>query len=232
MTKTIASIPTNWLSVVITALLVLLAILLNSNSTGYIRSGGEDDDGSGIGGTGRTLGLQHTGSFKPVLGMTKGNQEIRIINNPEIFAAPVTPPVEFSIVSLSQQNSSLSPARPTITFHAAQAPHSEQLSIQEALQHSLDTKALLHQFSDESAQSGNNDDTVAWQELKQMIAGEVEVEQPGLSATDNNSFEVENNIPTAEVFKRIQRPNLPPVLRIRPVERITVLPPRIKRMRI
>ncbi len=139
----------------IASLLALLLSLATYNSSGVIR-GGDEDEGSGVGGTGRTFqtheptgsGLGGTG-FRPYLGYSnsadKETGEIEIIQHPQDKNLSVAQSISDSFVNLKQPTPLL--AEPI--DHSIVVADSEQvtrdsapISIAESIQWEIDSQII------------------------------------------------------------------------------------------
>lgn len=245
-------------------LLLLLAIILNTGSAGYWgRGGGDGDDGSGIGGTGRIPPSAGSGSgdsgfggtgLKPYLGRsTDQGMIIPLPATPENLreSAPVFDTAAFR-PSLDPLLTSV-PA-PVVAARPTEAVVSSgPIAISTELQFDIDSLGLLlatapiaeyrlshadsqhmavgspPEMLDENQAAGGR-----WAVLAQVAAeAETALQAPGDRTTmADATVSAETNRLREVISSRIQRPALPPVQRIRPVERISVLPPRILPMRI
>lgn len=234
--------------------LLLLLSLAQFSSNGVVRGG--DDEGSGIGGTGRTLspsgesGIGGTG-FKPFLGMNT-NHEIEILRNPaqksfaitaepQVLDAPPAPisPVATRVARVMREHD--------VTFN------SSTIDISEAVQNSLDINArTLAQFRDEllllansvHAESDNSaafaDETVTqavkWKDVAALL--EDSSARPKTLSANPDAINLANADLTSEEAgrsarpERIQRPELPPLQRVTPLQRSAILPPRVQPLRL
>lgn len=267
-------------------LLVLLLSLLTYNSNGIIRGGGDDDEGSGLGGTGRSLnnfiepgagsGLGGTG-FRPYLGVNTNSDskpdEVLIIDRPQIEAnrdsdsglptaiAASHSGIQLPNLQIARRISSPvdNPAR--VANPGSFTRNSSAISIEESMQWELDQQVLnLEVAQNLLAEKRANDTateykemtqaeldpnpvantadhsadqepsgTISWASLVQQLNNHPETE------LDNLTQLSEEQTPTAEIMQRperIQRPALPPVQRIRPVQRAGLLPPRIRPLQL
>lgn len=277
-------------------LLVLLLSLLTYNSNGIIRGGGDDDEGSGLGGTGRSLnnfaepgagsGLGGTG-FRPYLGVnTSGDSkpaELVIIDRPQLGVGTESEADLPTAIAASQSGRQLpdsmmaaridtpldNPVR--VADPATFTRDSSAISIEESMQWELDQQVLTLEVAqnllaenrtsnaeaihaqltarepatsavtdrmDQSAepeQSGS----ISWANLVEQLNQQSSTEQSDSEQADSSAVRLAENseekTSTAEVMQRperIQRPALPPVQRIRPVQRAGLLPPRIRPLRL
>lgn len=229
---------------VLVLIVLLLILALTSNSTG-ITKGGDDDGGSGIGGTGRTLNLSASGMANPYLGMepadfqNSGNVAMEVFSIHELAAPSITDLLGPGFEDLSTP---LPAPVELLTF----PPLAEAgvIPVTVALQYKLDTRALIyHMPLDESLQDNaaiagypaadqtQEAPSGSWQILKMILTTN---SGNAASSINDETLQIadENDSRAPEHVRRIQRPELPPVQRIRPVERISVLPPRVKPLRI
>lgn len=284
--STIAATPTTPVLVVGVIMLLLLS-LLSYTSSGVIR-GGDEDEGSGFGGTGRMSvpssesGLGGTG-FKPYLGFNEQLNEIEI-NRPlrsEIAAtAPQSILTDLNISIEPRQQVLPEPVETAVVSQPAQSftRDSGPIEITEQIQRSFDanalqferlrasaassanlTKAPENSIKDELAQelkansssqllSENHTDlpqaespvdeqsesqespaSISWLTVAKFIA-----ESRDSKGVDINSLASLDNSDSAqdsvrvERPNRIQRPELPPIQRARPLQRLNILPPQVR----
>lgn len=191
-------------------LLILSVLLFSRVSIGYIRLGGDEDAGSGFGGTGwlggsgsgsdNETGLGGTGRHSP-LGVHWRTGEVLILHRESGTEAP-DPDVDGLRIPMTAPH----PLPPMPT----QAPLTTQRQGREA-----------------STPSG-------------AISIHEQIQRHWQYARLDMDFEP---IPTFDFAPapitaapdspvRIRRPDLPPLQRVRPVERISVLPPRVQPMRL
>ena len=135
----------NFLSLGLGLLALLILALLNVASTGVVRSGG-DDDGSGIGGTGRMLvpgggsGLGGTG-LKPFVGVNDvGN--IEILSSPSQSARSIASSLEFEIEPRIPVGVAPIASPVLVSDRDLISRDSVAIDISEELQRSLDRNAL------------------------------------------------------------------------------------------
>ena len=264
---------------------VLLAALLAFSSQ---ISRGDENEGSGIGGTGRTVvpgsesGLGGTG-FRPYLGSStdrsKGSAQPELVSREDANLPSIASPDAI----LVEQNTTASipaPEMPILRVVELITPSevtrsSSPISIVEQIQHDLDRDVFLLQQAAEyraeelegyvdspflplpghesasTDQSGTNTGTDAgrtdtaspgaastvtaselnWSSLAALLgqakpnsqASAKDNTSPGRSAHES---EMESN--RIHRPERIARPSLPPVQRVRPLQRPGLLPPRIR----
>ena len=124
------------------ALLFLALAALNTGSSGGIRFGGEEDEGSGFGGTGRMptggSGLGGTG-FKPFLGDT-GEVQIRYEPNAVVISRQV---VEEEIRRIPETETILPPVAVVSTSDFA-AEHTAEVAITDSIQRRLQRDAVIY----------------------------------------------------------------------------------------
>jgi len=135
----------NFLSLGLGLLALLILALLNVASTGVVRSG-DEDDGSGIGGTGRSLlpgggsGLGGTG-LKPFVGVNDvGN--IEILSSPSQSARSIASSVDFDIELRIPVGVAPIASPVLVTDRDLFSRDSVAIDISEELQRSLDRNAL------------------------------------------------------------------------------------------
>lgn len=205
--------------------------------------GSGEGGGSGFGGTG----------LRPFLGVNELNGEVEIIVSPSGAAgtnsAFVDTLFEPSLAALLSQV----PA-PVVSAREVSLPSSAPVNIADELQYSLDSQALFYatamvepfkldletglqpRTNDKSGSAPNDESNDAnaqpsWGVLASYIGNEDSSEiEPAVLQTD--STDIQSMTDRNMHPDKIQRPDLPPIQRIRPVERISVLPPRIQPMRI
>jgi hypothetical protein len=262
-------------------LLVLLLSLLTYSSNGIIR-GGDDDEGSGLGGTGRSLndfiepgagsGLGGTG-FRPYLGINTNSDsktaELVIITRPLLGAdrdsdsrLPTAIAASHSGTQLPQAQDARRINSPVETPARVADPDtftrdSSAIRIEESMQWELDQQALILETRqnlltekppalDEAAKQAQLDansvsgavdtsagteqgDTISWASLVQQLGDDPGTEAAILAENSDTQATTAETILRPE---RIQRPALPPVQRIRPVQRAGLLPPRIRPLQL
>ena len=260
------------------AALLLCALALSFGSNGVVKNG-DEDDGSGLGGTGRMLapggesGLGGTG-FKPYLGMSDSGS-LRIVDT---AAAAIEPLVaDISIPADASQPVLVAPVESPFEIAASSAitTDSSAIHIAEAIQRDADTNVLLmtrgkidnhsgivveqavvpdfgrlqenaditartpesesqahaenQKLGNAASAEANQDDEdhdLSWNALLGALRN-----QPQSSQTTESvaSYGTEARIARPE---RVQRPVLPPVQRVRPIQRAGLLPPPIRPLRL
>ena len=252
-----ASLPHSPLRVApgIALFLLLLLAFLQYSASGVMR-GGDDDEGSGIGGTGRTLwpagegGIGGTG-LKPFLGMTD-TQEVEILRDPASRQSAVIQPVNNAAPSQSQTRPAAIPAAPRValvTRDFEKTIDSSAIDISESIQSSLDINALalaqmraeltsqrfsVHTATMDKHDLQNSTDT-SWQSLAQQLNAATDADRSrqhtklsSLASVDYSTEEA-NRLARPE---RVQRPQLPPLQRVSPLQRTAILPPRVQPLRL
>ncbi|MEX2131105.1 MAG: hypothetical protein WD772_06425 [Pseudohongiellaceae bacterium] len=241
-------------SILLLALLFVLMLILNTGSTGYVRGGGDGDEGSGIGGTGRQgiLGGAGDGSesgfggtgFKPFLGVSIENGEVQIFDSQEIPEG-ITPVIAETLVKPTLIALTNEIEAPTVSRREFAISTRGEVSIDTAIQYDIDAMAqffvtlanvelipLLPYVSvDSQSESDADNRNGGWGVLSEYIsnaASAMPIESDSNNIAENSTQRQERGLQ----FEKIQRPELPPVQRIRPVERVSVLPPRVLPMRI
>ncbi|MCI5107593.1 MAG: hypothetical protein MRY76_12825 [Pseudomonadales bacterium] len=263
---TATTIKPRQLSLILPFLAALLcALLLNLGSSGNIRQGG-DDEGSGLGGTGRLpvpgseSGLGGTG-LKPFLGSRSETADTAPIEV-EVFYAP-----ESRKLALTQALELDIPVSREVEFAPLESPvqiaaassfsrDSAAIDINEQIQRDLDSNALAflqlknelvagHSSADLEAATDQQSETgavineashspavatetdLAWQAVASFFSQNSDEDQ------DNGVAGLETGSDRIERPDRVQRPELPPMQRIRPsVQRAGILPPRVKPLRL
>ena len=267
-----------WLAVGAALLAALLAF------SGQI-SRGDENEGSGIGGTGRTVvpgsesGLGGTG-FRPYLGSStdrsKGSAQPELVSREDDNLPSIASPDAI----LVEQNTTASIPAPEMPIPrvvelitpSEVTRSSSPISIVEQIQHDLDRDVFLLQQAAEyraeelegyvnspflplpehesasTAQSGTNTgsdagktdtaSTVAaselnWSSIAAMLGqanSDSQASTGGNTSLERSTNELEMASDRIHRPKRIARPSLPPVQRVRPLQRPGLLPPRIRPM--
>ena len=275
---------TDSLSFVLGILLLVLLLVLNYPSTGVVRG---DDEGSGIGGTGRAAqpgsGLGGTG-LKPFLSLSTQN-EIEIMRSAEQWDSAISESVGGHFEAETTAELSLVEPLFKLVSETAMTRDSSAIAIAESVQHEANSNAVyfqqLQQISEqlevsetipstqmrnfyqtlelaadlpattspdinaaESAlhtseptvadieQPNANNDAVSWKSFalflsenartQDVATSTAAVEEPGITAYTAGA-------PSRP--DKIQRPELPPVQRLRPIQRASILPPRVQPLR-
>jgi hypothetical protein len=244
---------------------LLCALLLNLGSNGNIRQGG-DDEGSGIGGTGRLpvpgseSGLGGTG-LKPFLGSHSDSSspdqallEVEVFYTTEARKLALTQSLELDIPASREVE--IAPLESPFQIAAASSftRDSSAIDINEQIQRDLDSNALAFlQLRDQAADyqrstdfnsanaqqpkaeadnnepspSGPQETDLAWQAVASFFSQNVDEDTDAVSS----ALEVDSG--RIERPERVQRPELPPMQRVRPsVQRAGILPPRVKPLRL
>jgi hypothetical protein len=217
---------------------LLLLALLNFSSTGFVRGG--DDDGSGIGGTGRMTapdsgsGFGGTG-FKPFVGMN-GDNELEILRSPAQLERAVTETVSktvnrtwytaFDAVAPTPVAPLASPV--AVVQERAITTDSSAIDITEQIQRAIDSNALYFHRQQQSALAVLGNETREQIEEFNGRAENETIDSTQLAAVASEGEAV------ARMHRpeRIHRPELPPVQRIQPIRPASILPPRIKPLRL
>lgn len=264
--------------------LLLLIALVTGSSTGVIR-GGDEDDGSGIGGTGRMptssggSGLGGTG-LKPFIGLNT-EHELEILIAPEQRESAVVNGLAASFETTSSVIADSIPTQAIVVANTQITRDSSAISISESIQHSIDTNALYFQRLQQqlyvsSSQASISESAAVADELdgaalslavsqdSELSEAEkglesvtesladtlIEPDQPlswGAVASylvanfdrDDIQFTERNDSETDEEStdrfvrpERLSRPELPPIQRVRPIQRIAILPPRVRPLQL
>ena len=254
------------------AAVVALLLGLNFGSAGVTR-GGDEDEGSGIGGTGRKAlpggesGLGGTG-LRPFVSIN-AEREVEATLHLRDDLTPVVDPRDLDIPPVMPVNSSVIAATALAAREVSFTRNSGPIDISEQIQRDLDSNALtFHRLRlsqdngpaqrEATARPDNTglaDDPVAGPELaardnadaaeEQRERRDAEVAATGdgrVSWQELAGFLAENAAADDEEDaashgeaqtrlsrpERLQRPELPQVQRVRPIQRAAVLPPRIK----
>ena len=241
------------------AALIALVLTLSNVSAGIIRGGGGDDEGSGIGGTGkrgpdgRPSGGEESGfggtGFRPFLGFNVETGEILILDSAPLGAGAgqrsdtgASVP-QIVTLSLTDFTPTLAPlpapvpvpgADPLPPFNSSQA-----VSVTRAIQWELEATGWPLDFEPVQPWALNgaapSSATAAESAVALAITGEPSTSGDwGVLADLGTESATEPDKTPERVTRtdRVQRPDLPPIQRARPVERISVLPPRVQPMRI
>jgi len=269
---------------VILLALLLALLLLNLPSSGYVRFGpGAGDEGSGLGGTGRSpipgseSGLGGTG-FRPFVGYsdnaassTSSEQGVG-----EITAPAVTVYHQPTERELAVSNSVVLdiPAQRSVSAAPVPSPRkalrtddytrdSSAILINEQIQQDIDSNALFFTQLDAQSEFGvstrpksnfvvsenpvnavaaddgpstesRGSDEVSWLALSNYLADQHDAlsEEKNGSSLAALTGEQDNDDERLQRPDRVQRPELPTMQRVRPVQRAGVLPPRIKPLKL
>lgn len=279
MSSSSLTLKTDRLGIAAALVAMLLLALLNFSSSGIVRGG--DDDGSGIGGTGRLAapggdsGLGGTG-FKPFLGMNDNNQ-LEIMRDPTQREAALTQSLDLAIAPSIPVEISVVASLVTVTSDSALTRDSSAISITEAIQHSIDINALSWQRLSRQIAAGEGvaassfgriatlpkagpgaasvpdnrlipahradavsadtidlavleqapQEPITWSAVIRYLSHQLD------SGTPEAGREMATNRAPGDAARltrpeRIRRPELPPLQRIRPIQRAAILPPRVK----
>ncbi len=138
------------LNKILLALLLIALAVLHGASSGGFRFGGEEDEGSGFGGTGRApvggSGLGGTG-FKPWLGDAG---EVRVRPEPE--AVPIAEQITERDIPEIPMVAEVQPPAAEVTTAAFAAKHPAEVSITDAIQTQLRRDAVIYQRIVESVE--------------------------------------------------------------------------------
>jgi len=239
-------------------LLLLLFAMLQFSSSGIIR-GGDEDNGSGIGGTGRSLpssgesGIGGTG-LKPFLGKSD-NYEIEILHDPALREDAIARSVEFTpavtdvqpkvatAIVVSRDSEKTMDSSPIEIGEAIQSAIVSEIHILEEIQAELAAQEFpsgLQANESDLDSTAEIVDTVApkqitWDAVAALLrAGPTEntgSNREGSGEMTNVSLSQEDLARLARP-ERIQRPELPPIQRVSPLQRTAILPPRVQPMRL
>jgi hypothetical protein len=270
-------------------LMLALALFLNSGSMGILR-GGDEDKGSGIGGTGKTgywggdeSGIGGTG-LKPYLGFNSTTNEVIVLKDAGTFSTvPAPQPISDSAKSELLLTARMSPVKAPVSLAQPVPVNSAAIDISTGLQTEVELNALAYASLSggtpqaitqavqnillEDDQSANRIDAkpeehdgvlrsigtdIVSREFTDAANTEGEIQQSVsikwqalasfLQAENSRHVEKSNdaeivhsltqNKDVVSFPERMQRPQLPPINRARPIERISVLPPRVAPMRL
>ncbi|PCJ28439.1 MAG: hypothetical protein COA96_00930 [SAR86 cluster bacterium] len=272
-------------ALIVGVVVLITFILVNNPSTGIIRGG--DDDGSGVGGTGRSLnpggsGLGGTG-LKPFIGLSIEN-EIQILNSIEqqgsaisesiradfepsrtIIPTPIEPQFALATNSTTPRNSSAIPIDESIQRSADEnALYFQQLqqlstrqnfvgyylestskpgefkTINTELNHNItdniyDTISILNSSQASTTATlapATNDNQVTWGSVLRFLAKNVKNPAQLVNPVLEEIIVKADGSDSALRPVRVARPELPPVQRLRPMQRPSILPPRIQPFRL
>lgn len=247
-------------------------------------SRGDENEGSGIGGTGRTVvpggesGLGGTG-FRPYLGSNtdrgKGSAQPELVLREDNNLPPVAVLVEQNTTASIPAPEMPVPRVAELITPSEITSSSSPISIVEQIQHDLDRDVFLLQQAAEyraeelegyvnspflpvtgresasTVQSGTNTEsgegrtdtaspntasTVAtselnWSNLAAMLGkanSDSQASAGGNTSLERSAIESEMESDRIHRPERIARPSLPPVQRVRPLQRPGLLPPRIR----
>lgn len=272
------------ISLLIGLMLVLLFALLNFSSTGFVRTGGDENEGSGVGGTGRMAtpggesGFGGTG-LKPFVSVNAEN-EVKITLDPAQRDTAVSSSLEVEFENTIAVVTAPLESPVQVTDDSHRTTDSSTINITESIQYSIDADAVFYQQLQENlvaridnplprefgyddaldvevissygpalveqsasiaaAPSSLNADAVESEEL-QLAKSSVSWNQLASYLADNiepssgSAQTAQANDPQTARLARpelIRRPALPPVLRVRPVRRTAILPPRVSPLRL
>lgn len=242
--------------------LLCLLGLHNISSNGNLRTPGEDEDsGSGFGGTGRLIapgsgsGLGGTG-IRPFLGYEtetapSQNQpisEVRILLHPEAGIMPLASAISMPSDSIAPPMEHPIPRSINIEFNDPLMEGAGGIHITEAIQRDVDVSARTvnsntirpsasqptTSVADNRITTSNTDEAnteaadLSWARLADALK-----QNPARNTETGDSQE--STVETQDRADRpqgIQRPVLPPLQRVRPVQRAGLLPPPIRPLRI
>lgn len=235
---------------IVTALLLLLLLALwQFSSSGVVRGG--DDDGSGIGGTGRIghssgeSGFGGTG-LKPFLTINN-NQEVEILRSPALRVTAITETRDIEIPASIPQPATPVASIARVTRDLEATTSSAAIDISEAIQSSLDSNALyfeqLTAFVESSVEAAKIGESAApieadtgtvttWDAIAQYLSRKDESTDAGADATQLATADIDEETTQLARPEPLQRPQLPPVQRVSPLQRAAILPPRVQPMRL
>lgn len=240
-------------------LLLLLLATAQFSSNGVVR-GGDDNGGSGIGGTGRTQtptgesGIGGTG-FKPFLGLNSEN-EIEILRNSAQLERAVIANQQ-SAIDTPLPIPALVPSMARLTRSQDRTLDSSALDISEVIQHSVDVDAailtqlrtevleatkLMHSpVSSEEAPAPEKQAisalSLTWNDVAKLLQDASDQPASPQTAAITGSDLATANYSAEDPARltrpeRIQRPQLPPMQRVSPLQRTAILPPRVQPLRL
>lgn len=227
-------------ALLLAALLFAASLVLAAGSLGYI--GGGDDEGSGLGGTGRNgdfggSGLGGTGAPNPFLG-ENDNDGADSDDASGRYLPPVNDPEALDRAMRNLERDAGPEMLRLQELRTAQLPDTEA-TVQQLRQ----TRELLRRSALEDQQMANRqrdevrveaDDPMADQPVRDRI--------PPYSLPDSTPVETASREEDSEPAdaengdrvspERIQRPELPPFQRMRPVQRASIAAPPPRPMRL
>lgn len=240
-------------------LLLLLLAMAQFSSNGVVRDG-DDDGGSGIGGTGRTQsptgesGIGGTG-FKPFLGLNTEN-EIEILRDSEQLDRAVITNQPL-LIATPAPIPALVPDLARVTRVQDKTRDSSAIDISEVVQNSLDVDAaILTQLRTEVLDAaklmlnpvGNQQvltpeqqtlpaPSVSWKDIAALLQDASENSATAPTAAIKGSDLATANYTAEDPARlarpeRVQRPQLPPLQRVSPLQRTAILPPRVQPLRL
>ena len=262
MPRAILAMRTYPATILLAILLFIATLIITTGSLGKVRSGGDGGDGgSGMGGTGKSgefggSGFGGTGGPSPFFtGLDTTVPDSASSDEPGIVATPAvivvqeqTPQTQESQRSPLQQDImqaiESNPLRAETTTEIAQGSNEAPAITPEPVLPPVQLVALPEAEVETQAKATEPSPAPAQRQLaisapesEQEAVQHYEEEPQQLAETITVKLETEtaeeevdrerDNLP-----ERIQRPEIPPFQRIRPVQRPALLPPRVQPMRI
>jgi hypothetical protein len=244
-------------TLLLAALLFIASFVISTGSFGKV-GGGSDDEGSGIGGTGRTgefggSGLGGTGAPSPLVTHSELPIESETALSPTSILA-LGPTIDLQLGTripdrvkseiLQELNASIELRAVQLSERTAEAPQAteellepralESIQLVEATEpkaRDIAPNQIVDNVSNTAAEvTEPAQETVDLSPLFIEPVARVKNQQ----LADSTQPEQENAMEAQRLAmpERIQRPDLPPIQRVRPVERISIMPPRAQPMRI
>lgn len=228
-------------STLLLALLLVSLLILGTSSSGTLR-GGDEDTGSGFGGTGRNLlpgsesGLGGTG-FRPILGLNETG-ELKILSGSSPDVENIEAAINTAVTMIEKHpplDLAVAVTAPVAVVNSdyLEARDSSEVSITSIIQRELNINAISmnalrsaaasNPASEQQAAEQVTDRQPSWQQLARYL-----LDEEHLPATENTLHTDAGETRRVQRPDRLQRPELPPLQRVRPIQRAAVLPPRIK----
>jgi hypothetical protein len=244
-------------TLLLAALLFIASFVIATGSLGKV-GGGSDDEGSGIGGTGRTgefggSGLGGTGAPSPLVTHNELPIESETVLSPASILAlgskidlqlDTRIPDRVKSEILQELNASIEQRAVQLSERITEAPQAaEELLEPRALESIQLVEATEPKTRDiapsQIADNVSNTKAEVTEPAQETIKLAPSLIDPAATVknqqlADSTPPEQENTMEAQrlEMPERIQRPDLPPIQRVRPVERISIMPPRAQPMRI
>ncbi|MEX0902680.1 MAG: hypothetical protein WDZ76_08145 [Pseudohongiellaceae bacterium] len=220
----------DWLQLSLAAFMVLLFVIINSTSTGYLRGDG-DDDGSGIGGTGRYGPAPETGEsgfggtgLQPFLGNIDSVEPGRLPANSAVAAVRVAVETTTDSGSIDiSENIQARLERDALLRQLVLKESSPQIPLREI---TLETDTSMRAKTRELELGFELPSIAPVVATASIDTSMVAPAVAGINADEQQPARLKRvNLP-----ERVQRPELPPIQRIRPIERLSILPPPVRPM--
>ena len=225
-------------------LLLLLFLALTQFSSHGVMRGGDDHEGSGIGGNG----------LKPYLGSNAAN-EIEILRDPAQYDTAIIkqqlqwefepkpiPPIVPSVGRVSRNVEKTRDSAPIDISEAIQIELDVNALLLEQLRQEVITATQLEQVTPGNAYMLAPDLAIqhapqlSWDEIDILLQGSTEPNTDkaagiGSSTLASAEYDSEDAVRLARP-EFVQRPQLPPPQRFSPLQRTAILPPRVQPLRL